>query len=348
MILATFIDAADQARLGWVDPKQAILIDLQQAHSALMGEGHPALYGMLELIESGASGLERVREIAAVARQGQAYVLPLDSVRFAAPLLCPPQMRDFSVFETHMRQAAVGMARLRQRRTGSPQSLPQPSDIVLPDAFYRQPLYYKTNRFSVIGPEQDVMWPSYTHLLDYELEFGIVISRRGRNIPRERAAEYIFGYTIFNDFSARDAQEFEMTGPLGPTKGKDFDTGNALGPWIVTADELPDPYALRMTARVNGEIWSEGNSRDMVHRFEDMIAHVSKDETLYPGEFFGSGTVGGGCGLELDRWLQPGDVVELEVEGIGILRNRVVGTPGPDGAAGRSAMRENAEATSGG
>ncbi len=134
----------------------------------------------------------------------------------------------------------------------------------------------------------------------------------------------IFGYTIFNDFSARDAQEIEMTCPFGPAKGKDFDRGSAMGPWIVTRDEVPDPAALTMIARVNGEEWSRGNSRTMVHGVEAMIAHVSRDETLHPGEIFGSGTVGGGCGLELDRWLSPGDVVELEVEGIGVLRNRVV------------------------
>ena len=143
-------------------------------------------------------------------------------------------------------------------------------------------------------------------------------------VPRERAREHIAGYTVFNDFSARDAQMREMAGRLGPAKGKDFDTGNAMGPFLVTTDEVPDPYALTMVARVNGEEWSRGRSGEMHHRFEDIIAHVSRDETLHPGEFIGSGTVGNGCGLELDRWIAPGDVVELEVEGLGVLRNRVV------------------------
>ncbi len=115
-----------------------------------------------------------------------------------------------------------------------------------------------------------------------------------------------------------------MQGRLGPAKGKDFDTGNAMGPYLVTPDEVPDPYNLTMVARVNGEPWSRGNSGDMHFTFEDMIAYVSQDETLHPGEFIGSGTVGNGCGLELDRWLQPGDMVELEVEHLGVLRNRVV------------------------
>jgi 2-keto-4-pentenoate hydratase/2-oxohepta-3-ene-1,7-dioic acid hydratase in catechol pathway len=169
-----------------------------------------------------------------------------------------------------------------------------------------------------------VPWPSYTERLDYELEFGCYIAKRGKDIPRSRAREHIFGYTIFNDFSARDEQTREMAGQLGPGKGKDFDNGNAMGPCLVTADEIGDPYRLEMIARVNGEEWGRGNSRDMHWKFEDCIAHASRSETLHPGEFFGSGTVGNGCGLEQLRFLKPGDLVELEVEGIGILRNRVV------------------------
>ena len=189
---------------------------------------------------------------------------------------------------------------------------------------YKQPVYYKGNRFNVVGHEEEVRWPRYSAMLDYELEFGIFLAAKGRDIPVDEAHKYIFGYTIFNDFSARDAQEIEMAGGLGPAKGKDFDTGNAIGPWIVTRDEVKDAQNLNMIARVNGEECSRNNSSCMLHTFEQMIAHASRDETLYPGEFFGSGTTGNGCGLELDRWLKPGDVVELEVEGIGVLRNRVV------------------------
>jgi 2-keto-4-pentenoate hydratase/2-oxohepta-3-ene-1,7-dioic acid hydratase in catechol pathway len=160
--------------------------------------------------------------------------------------------------------------------------------------------------------------------MDYELEFGCVIGRSGKNISREKAREHIFGYCIFNDFSARDAQLAEMAGQLGPAKGKDFDTGNVLGPWLVTADELTNPYDLTMTARVNGEEWSRGTSADMQFKFEDFITHVSVDEPLRAGEFLGSGTVGSGCGLELGRFLKHGDLVELEVSGLGMLKNRVL------------------------
>ena len=149
-------------------------------------------------------------------------------------------------------------------------------------------------------------------------------AREGGTFPASEAARHIFGYALFNDFSARDTQLAEAATPSGPAKAKDFDTGNVIGPWIVTADEIPDPYALTLVARVNGEEWSRGTSADMLHRFDAMIAHVSRSETLHPGEFFGSGTVGGGCGLELDRWIRPGDVIELEADALGVLRSRVV------------------------
>ena len=137
------------------------------------------------------------------------------------------------------------------------------------------------------------------------------------------AKDHIFGYTIFNDFSARDAQRIEMEGRLGPAKGKSFDGGNVMGPWIVTPDEIGDPYHLKMEARVNGEIRSKGVTEGMLFSFEEIIAHVTQDETLMPGEFIGSGTVGNGCGLELGWFLEHGDTIELEVEKIGILKNRV-------------------------
>jgi 2-keto-4-pentenoate hydratase/2-oxohepta-3-ene-1,7-dioic acid hydratase in catechol pathway len=194
----------------------------------------------------------------------------------------------------------------------------------VPPVFSAQPIFYKGNRLTVVGTDHDVRWPSYSNYMDYELEFGVFIGKRALDVPAAKAREHIFGFAIFNDFSARDAQMAEMASRFGPCKGKDFDTGNAIGPWIVTADEIPDPYHLRMEARVNGEVRSKGDSSGMMHSFEDMIAYVSRDETLLPGEFLASGTMGNGCGLEQDRYLADGDVVELEVERIGVLRNRLV------------------------
>jgi 2-keto-4-pentenoate hydratase/2-oxohepta-3-ene-1,7-dioic acid hydratase in catechol pathway len=239
-------------------------------------------------------------------------VFPLEQVRLAAPIPQPPQMRDFLCFEKHLVQAFGAVARLRG------------TEARIPKIWYERPIYYHPNRFNVCGTGADVPWPRYSERLDFELEFGCYIGAPGKDIARERAREHIFGYTIFNDFSARDEQTLEMMGQLGPGKGKDFDNSNVMGPCLVTADELKDPYRLDMKVRVNGEEWGRGNSSEMHWKFEDCIAHVSRSETLHPGEFFGSGTVGNGCGLEHMRFLEPGDVVELEVEGIGILRNRVV------------------------
>ena len=155
-----------------------------------------------------------------------------------------------------------------------------------------------------------------------------IFGKPGIDIPKERAKDHIGGYTVFNDFSARDIQMREMSGRLGPAKGKDFDTSNAIGPCLVTPDEIPDPYNLTMAARVNSEYWSRGTSADMYWTFEEIIAYISQSETLYPGEFIGSGTCPGaqgrGCGLEMGKFLKAGDMVELEVERIGILRNKVV------------------------
>jgi len=165
--------------------------------------------------------------------------------------------------------------------------------------------------------------------MDYELEIGIITRRTRANIPESEAAAHIFGYTIFNDFSARDRQTVEMLGRLGPAKGKSFDGGNVIGPWIVTADELGDPQTLNVAVTVNGEERGRGTTEGMLFSFEEIIAYASQDETIYAGEFFGSGTVGNCCGLEIGRFLESGDVVELEVDRIGILRNNVVAQYAP-------------------
>ena len=233
----------------------------------------------------------------------QASAAPVEGARLLAPLR-PRSMRDFLSFEGHMRNA-LG-------RLGRP----------IPDEWYEVPAYYKGMPDTVIGPEADVPWPPWTDRLDHELELAAVIGRRVRDVPREEAAACIFGYTIWNDLSARDVQARELPIGMGPAKAKDWDGSNVLGPCLVTADEL-DASDLAMRVRVNGELWGEDSSVGMHHTFADMIAYASRSQTLYPGELLGSGTAAGGSGLELDRWLAPGDVVELEIEGIGVLRNRI-------------------------
>jgi 2-keto-4-pentenoate hydratase/2-oxohepta-3-ene-1,7-dioic acid hydratase in catechol pathway len=252
----------------------------------------------------------------------------LDQVRLLAPVPRPRSLRDCLAFEQHLVRATRTVLKWRfsplarldawvERRRGK-------ALFGAPQVWYERPIYYKGNPSSVVGHDAEVRWPSFTEKLDYELEFGVFLGRPGRDIPESRAHEHIAGYTIFNDFSARDLQLREMQGRLGPAKSKDFDTGNVLGPFLVTPDEVPDPYSLSMLARVNGEAWSRGNSGQMHYSFEEILAYISRDETLHPGEFIGSGTVPSGCGLELDRWIQPGDTIELEVASLGVLRNRVM------------------------
>ncbi len=237
-------------------------------------------------------------------------------------------MRDCLCFELHLKQAFAASGKIGAMQGPDPEKalveLERSGPPPAPPIFYKQPIYYKANRFAVIGTDDDVVWPAYSKFLDFELEFGVYLKDKVTDAPREGALKHVFGYTIFNDMSARDAQAIEMEGRLGPAKGKDFDTGNPMGPCLVTADEIPDPYNLTMIARVNGEEWGRGNSSSMYWKFEDLIAFISRSETLYPGEFLGSGTVGNGCGLEHMRFIKPGDVIELEVERIGVLRNRVV------------------------
>jgi len=176
---------------------------------------------------------------------------------------------------------------------------------------------------TVIGPEDEIPWPMYTSKLDHELELAAIIGKRGKDITKAEALSYVFGYAIWNDVSARDVQTRELPVNMGPCKAKNWDGSNVLGPCIVTADEI-DATNVRMVVRVNGEVWGEDTSAHMHHTFADMIAYASQAQTLYPGELFGSGTAARGSGLEQDRWLKEGDVVEMEIEGIGILLNRIV------------------------
>jgi 2-keto-4-pentenoate hydratase/2-oxohepta-3-ene-1,7-dioic acid hydratase in catechol pathway len=309
MRLATF-ETGSGPRLGAVVDGDRRVVDLAAAFRRRFGRVEEPLTSMAAFIAAG----PRARDLAGplVADPPAEDMLDLGSVTLLAPLPEPSQIRDFLCFEEHLRNAFDRADRLTGGKTE------------IPAVWYEQPIYYKANRFSVVGHGADIRWPPYAELLDYELELACVIGTGGVDIPRERALDHVFGWTIFNDVSARDAQLKEMAGHLGPAKGKDFDTGNVFGPWIVTADELGDPHTLTMVARVNGEEWSRGSSASMHHRFDDVIAFVSRSETLHPGEILGSGTVGTGCGLELGRFLAPGDVVELEVERIGILRNRIV------------------------
>ncbi|HJU04867.1 MAG TPA: fumarylacetoacetate hydrolase family protein [Nitrospiraceae bacterium] len=308
-------------RVGVLDGQS--IIDLNMAYARMLAdqkEAQPYRLAnamvpptMLEFLEGGSSATAAARRALdhVVSRhssihgpKGETIVYAESDVRIVAPLPNPTSLRDFLAFEQHI--AATS------KRRGQP----------IPPEWYKVPVYYKGNHRTIIGPDDDLSWPLETTKLDYELELACVIGREGRDISESDAPSYIAGYTIMNDFSARDVQFTEMACRLGPAKGKDFAT--AIGPCLITPDEVGDLQALNMIARVNGEVWSEGCFGSIHWSFPQMIAHVSRGETVYPGDLFGSGTVGGGCGLELDRYLNPGDVVELEIQPIGILRNRII------------------------
>ena len=312
MRLATFTTVAGgEPKVGALSADAASLIDLDAESQRLNGETLAAFSSMQALIESGEAGLSAARDIAQRGRADH----PLDGVRLLAPLPRPVQIRDCMCFEGHL----VGSMQAAARFNGGQVS---ERSLAMQRVFHERPIYYKANRFAVCGPDVDIIWPPYSKLMDYELEMGCIIGRPGRDIRREVAASHIFGFTTFNDLSARDTQRLEMESGLGPSKSKDFDNANVLGPWIVTADDFAVDNA-EMTVRVNGEVRSAGSSSTMTYKFEDLISFISQHETLHAGESLCSGTVGGGCGLEAGRLLESGDLVELTIAGIGTLRSRI-------------------------
>jgi 2-keto-4-pentenoate hydratase/2-oxohepta-3-ene-1,7-dioic acid hydratase in catechol pathway len=324
MKLATF-KSGGQERVGIVHSGDNSLFDVAAAASR-SGSANPAFASMLDLIDAGPRALEQAAAVFDKHGSDAALSVAVGDVEILAPVPEPRQMRDGMSFPLHILQAPRGQLKLAARAKNDMAELARLNAEPLgelPEVYRKQPIYYITNRFSVRGTNTTVKWPRYSQVMDYELEFGIITRNKGANISAAKAGEHIFGYTIFNDFSARDAQRIEMEGRLGPAKGKSFDGGNVMGPWIVTPDEIGDPYSLKMEVRVNGQMRSQGVSDGMLFSFEEIIAHVTQDETLMPGEFIGSGTVGNGCGLEIGWYLEHGDAIELEVEKIGILKNRV-------------------------
>lgn len=303
MKLVTF-DQEDGQAIGVVIDDMVAKLDANQ----------PAFRSMRALLDAGPDAMTAARDAA----QASMVRRPLADLPLRAPIPRPAQMRDALCFEKHLRQA-----RANRHLFGQAPARVAPEDVDIPQIWYDQPIYYKGNRFAVSGPGDEILWPKGETKLDYELEIAAVIGVGGRDIAEADIHKHIAGYMIFNDFSSRDHQLAEMAGTLGPAKGKDWDTANSMGPWLVTPDEADPAEGLEMVAKVNDEIWSRGNSTTMHHTFARVIAHISRDETLWPGEVIGSGTVGDGCGLELGRFLKPGDRVTLEVEGLGRLCNTI-------------------------
>jgi len=266
---------------------------------------------MVAFIENGPTALDAARSALdwfganGDSFAGATLAFAPDAVRLLAPIPRPPLIRDFMAFETHLKNIYPKLGR----------------DI--PPEWYNLPVYYKGNPSAVGADGDPIEMPVYATNMDFEFEFAAVIGTGGTNIAREDAMSHIFGYMIYNDFSAREIQQREMSVGLGPAKGKDFERGHVFGPWLVTADEIPDIYALRMQATVSGQPWCDTSTSTMHWRFDQMIAHASTNEKIVAGEIFGSGTVGGGSAAEMGKTLARGDETVLTMDRLGTLTNRI-------------------------
>jgi len=270
----------------------------------------------VQALEPGVRLVDLLGDLAGAAARAGAESFPLDGVRLRSPIPDPPTVRDFYAFEQHVRTA-------RARR-----------GLEMDPDWYELPVFYFSNPYAVNGPGDEVSAPPGSAELDFELEVAAVVGRPGADVAAADAEPLIAGYTIMNDWSARDLQRREMKLSMGPVKGKDFAT--TLGPWLVTPDELAPyrtetGYDLAMTASVNGLEYSRARWSEVHFGFDRMVEYASRGTRVMPGDVLGSGTCGTGCILELSLvhgseaypWLKPGDEVVLEVEGLGRLRNVV-------------------------
>ena len=323
--LAAAIDASESPT-RWLDlepaRRRAVAADPRLVHNSSL---HRLPIASLDDHLARGLRVEAIRELVegfAARSEDDDAVLEAGELAFGPPILRPPSVRDFYAFEGHVRA-------MWERRGGE-----------VPEAWYRLPVFYFSNVSEVRGLDDPVWAPAASSELDYELEVAALIDTSAIDLPPERAEEAIGGYTIFNDWSARDLQREETAVRLGPAKGKDF--ASSFGPYLVTADELNDAhratgYDLAMTAEVNGVETSRGRWSDAQYSFGEMLARASADVHLRPGDLIGSGTVGTGCLLEvrestLGRYLEPGDTVILRIERLGALRNPIVAHPGPASA----------------
>ena len=302
MKLLTY-DSGTGPRAGVLDGDQVV------DATVLMGAAS-TLRDARAVLELGPNALDGLRE---ALTQVSAPRVRMTDVRLRAPILQPPTIRDHIAFEEHATSQWT-------RESSGPRM----------EVWGRLPIFYFSNPLRIFGSGEEVPFPAATQQLDYECELAAVIAREGSNVLESDADAYIAGFTIFNDWSCRDLQFDESVFGLGPAKGKD--SASSLGPWIVTADEMEPHYRngtlhVDCTLRVNGVVWMQGNAWNMHHTFGAMIERASQDSRIVPGDVIATGTVGGGSISESvrkgypARWLQPGDVVEIEVQAIGTLRN---------------------------
>ena len=255
---------------------------------------------LLGLLDGGAEAMNEARRALKKARAGSGW--KLNAVRLLAPLPRPRSLRDFFAFEDHAKAGA--------KRRNEP----------LAPEWYEQPVYYKGNPRSIIGPGAVIPWPAFTRKLDFEFEIAAVVGKAGKDITVKDAPKHIAGYIVMNDVSARDIQRNEMVCRMGPAKGKDFCT--ILGPYFVTADEWTGKLP-NLSVRINGKEWSNSRKVQPYWSFPTMLSHASQSEQLLPGDLLGSGTYYTGCGLDMNRWILPGDRIELAAGPLGTLINTV-------------------------
>jgi 2-keto-4-pentenoate hydratase/2-oxohepta-3-ene-1,7-dioic acid hydratase in catechol pathway len=301
MKLLTFKNKENQSRIGWLVEER--IVDMNLASEKLPTD-------MLTFIDNYDVYAEIIKDLGEITPH-----YGLAEVQLLAPLPNPRSFRDYIGFEMHMLNASRSFGH------------------TIGQAWYEMPIFYFTNHNAIYGPEDEIKRPDKETKLDIELEMAVIIGKKGKDIKAENAEDYIFGYTVFNDWTARAIQKREMEIPLGPHKGKDF--ANAIGPYIVTKDEMNqylgdnERFDVKMTTKINGVQVCAGNYNTVYYTFAQMIERASENNVnLLPGDILGSGTVGWGSLIEnnfsVHRPLEPGDVVELEIEGIGILRNTVV------------------------
>ena len=319
MKLVTYRNKSGDSRekLGILSKDEMQVVDLQAAYSSTNGKDSTFFNDMISFVAGGQQARDAATAVLASADSDS--ITPVSDIQLLAPLQ-PRVMRDTMCFEGHL----VNCKKTALRMQGKDPDAVDVSELKPGELWYTRPLYYKVNVNSIIGPDVDVTYPEGERFKDFELELAIVIGKEGKNINPRDAMSYVGGYTIFNDFSARTTQSMDMGEPqlnLGPGISKDF--ANALGPCLVTPDAF-DWRDAKATVRVNGEVRCEGNHGDIHHSIPDIIEHASNNVTLYPGDIICTGTITGCCGFEHGQPLYVDDVVELEIEGIGVLRNKIV------------------------
>ncbi|WP_188074509.1 fumarylacetoacetate hydrolase family protein [Pusillimonas sp. ANT_WB101] len=322
--LVTF-EQAGKAKVGCLLTGDRVL-DLADAYKLTKNHDRDSFSSMLALIEDGESALEAAQGL--IDNPPAEALLALSEVRLLAPIPRPPRLRSMSSYPAHLQRAQEGRARLEARSEVDPEAAFELAKTKFvkrpPKGYYQTPIYWLMDHYCVSGPEDEIVWPAYSEWIDYELELVAVIGKGGSDIKKEQAEQHIFGYTLLNDLSARDEQALASATSLSITaKGKDFHGAYPMGPCIVTRDEI-DIYALDASLRVNGVEWASASTANPQWTFADCIAYASRAATLIPGEMISSATVANCSGLEQARKGSIGDIVELHVAPIGVLRNKIV------------------------